>query len=66
MEVGAVVADGSLRHLVRRISRKNLSERGFPRPVGSHDGVHLARVYAQRDAFENFTIADAGVQIIYF
>jgi hypothetical protein len=28
--------------------------------------VYLARVYAQRDAFENFTIADAGVQIIYF
>jgi len=65
-EILPVVADGSFRHLVRRISSDYLRERGLPRTVRSHDSVDFARVYTQRDALENFPIADAGVQIIYF
>jgi hypothetical protein len=28
--------------------------------------VHLARIHVERDAAEDFPIADAGVKIIYF
>ena len=65
-QVLSVIGDGAPRHFVRRVPGQNLGERRLARAVGPHDGVHFARVHLERNAAQNFPIADAGMQIIYF
>src|SRR5690606_18964529 len=46
--------------------RQHLRQGAFTGAVGAHDGVNLARVYRQVQAFQNLLVFDRSVQILNF
>src|SRR5260370_25865435 len=63
-QVPPLVEDLAFGHLVGLAPGEDLGEGALARPVGAHDGVHLARVDLQVDAAENPLVADLGVQVL--
>ena len=63
-QILAVVRRGARRDVVARVACQHLRQRALARAVGSHDGVDLALVNAERDAMENLVLADAGVEVV--
>src|SRR5207245_8606506 len=54
------------RDLVRLAPGQHLCQRALARAIGAHDGVDLAGVDSQVDAFEDFVSTDSYVQILDF
>ena len=48
------------------MTHKRVSQCRLPRSVRPHNGVNFALIDGQREAFENFLIFNANVQILYF
>src|SRR6266581_4425384 len=64
-QVLALVEDLALGHLERLVPGEDLREGALARPVGAHDGVHLARPDLEIDAAEDLLAADVGVQVLH-
>ena len=65
-QVLAVVSDGAAGDHVEVAAGEHLGERAFAAAIGPHDGMDFTGVHGEADAFENFTIANFGVQIFDF
>src|SRR5690606_17757206 len=53
------------RDLVAGMSGQRARERALARPVRAHDGVHLARIDRQVDAFQYFLALNADSKALY-
>ena len=65
-QVLAVVGDASAGDLVKFAAGEHLGQRALAAAVGPHDGMDFTGVHGEVDAFQNFTIANFGVQIFDF
>ena len=62
-EVEAVKLGAPLGDCKGRIAGQHARQRRFSRPVGAHDGVHLAGMYLKIDAAEDLLVLHLGVKI---
>jgi len=50
--------------LVALAAGQDVAQRGLAGAVGSHDGVHLAWLHVQREAFQDVLAGDTGVEVV--
>ena len=65
-KVAAVIEDLALGDGVLLLAGEHIGERRFSRAVRAHDGVHLAEIDGEVDAFEDFAAIHFDVEVLDF
>src|SRR6202022_4263793 len=63
-QVLSLVEDLAFAYLEGLAPGEDLGEGALARPVGAHDGVHLARLDLEIEAAEDLLVRDLGVQVL--